>query len=243
MFLGAAAPQVGVGSHSPTPQDLKQAWRRPGPQSSRGPPEHESRRRTTAGWVRASGGSRSSHSAEVPVGCSNKSPGSWGTPSPNIARAQAPPSSRQERAGAHPSIQPRTQRTTNARGGAPATGRESLIRDTCLHSLYLKTQKDDIEKQDKDINAHTSNLSHASRRALQSQRNWSRRDKDGHGGCKDTSGRASVSCGCKRKSLGALKMNVQHHRRGTCVAPRGHKGQLLKSLSGKKRTTKSVDHP
>lgn len=53
--------------------------------------------------------------------------------------------------------------------------------------------------QDKDINTHTqsSNLSHASRRALQSQRNWSRRDKDGHGGCKDTSGRASVSCGCK----------------------------------------------
>lgn len=66
-----------TGSHSPTPQYLKQAWRRPGPQSSRGPPEHESHRRTTAGWVRASGGSHSSHSAEVPVGCSNKSPGSW----------------------------------------------------------------------------------------------------------------------------------------------------------------------
>ncbi|KAL0195020.1 hypothetical protein M9458_008592, partial [Cirrhinus mrigala] len=33
----------------PAPQGMKQTWRRPGPQTSGGPPEHESPRRTTAG--------------------------------------------------------------------------------------------------------------------------------------------------------------------------------------------------
>lgn len=39
---------MGVGSHSPAPQDIKPVWRRSEHQTSRRPPDYESPRRTTA---------------------------------------------------------------------------------------------------------------------------------------------------------------------------------------------------
>ncbi len=45
---------VCVGNNSPIPQGMKQARKRPGPQTSGGPPGHGTPRRTTAGTTAAS---------------------------------------------------------------------------------------------------------------------------------------------------------------------------------------------
>ncbi len=125
-----------VGNNSPIPQGMKQARKRPGPQTSGGPPGHGTPRRTTAGTTAAStqkraeespkAGTSDSHSVGAP-GCRGGKPaGSTGSrshqggPGPGPGDPKAP----------HPTIGPSKASRARPRQSTAESG-PALARASC----------------------------------------------------------------------------------------------------------------